>query len=205
MNPMVKPTRVVLESGKTWTFAIALDWPGWCRRGKGGEEAAIAALDEYADRYRAIVGPSFTPGTPEVVGRVDGGGVTDFGAIGKPQDWDRVSLTSRERERRIALLFTCWAAFDAVAADAPAALAKGPRGGGRDRDKVVAHVAEAERSYSRHLGIKVLPRTPWPEQREAIAEALRHPHADARWPIRYCINRMAWHVTDHLWEIQDKS
>src|SRR3954466_750192 len=27
--------RVYLESGKKWTFACALDWPGWCRRAKG--------------------------------------------------------------------------------------------------------------------------------------------------------------------------
>ncbi len=35
-------TRVQLELGKRWVFASALDWPGWCRRGKG-EEAALAA------------------------------------------------------------------------------------------------------------------------------------------------------------------
>ena len=38
-----EPTRVSLELGKLWVFAAAVDWPGWCRRGKG-EEAAIEAL-----------------------------------------------------------------------------------------------------------------------------------------------------------------
>jgi len=33
-------TRVYLELGKTWVFASALEWPGWCRREKG-EEAAL--------------------------------------------------------------------------------------------------------------------------------------------------------------------
>ncbi len=25
------------------------------------------------------------------------------------------------------------------------------------------------------------------------------------WPPRYAARRMAWHVLDHLWEIEDKS
>ena len=24
------------------------------------------------------------------------------------------------------------------------------------------------------------------------------------WPVRYAIRRMAWHVLDHAWEMQDK-
>jgi hypothetical protein len=39
----VNRTRVGLEIGSTWVFASAVDWPGWCRRGKG-EDQAIAAL-----------------------------------------------------------------------------------------------------------------------------------------------------------------
>lgn len=34
---------------------------------------------------------------------------------------------------------------------------KGPRGGGRDRDEIVAHVAEAERSYARSVGVRYTP------------------------------------------------
>ena len=36
----------------------------------------------------------------------------------------------------------------------PSELRKGPRGGGRDRDKVVDHVIEAERSYARTIGVR---------------------------------------------------
>ncbi|HEY2075797.1 MAG TPA: hypothetical protein VGH53_05620, partial [Streptosporangiaceae bacterium] len=72
-------TRVCLEQGKTWVFASSLDWPGWCRRGKG-DEAALDALLDYADRYALVAGPGFAPGTVEVVGRVQGNRTTDFGA-----------------------------------------------------------------------------------------------------------------------------
>ncbi len=41
-------TPIGLEIGSTWVFASAVDWPGWCRRGKG-EGAAIAVHLEYGD------------------------------------------------------------------------------------------------------------------------------------------------------------
>jgi hypothetical protein len=201
---MVKHTRVSLEAGKTWVFAIALDWPGWCRRGKG-EEAALEALTEYAARYRAMAGPAFKPGELEVVGRVESDMHADFGAPGVPGPWDGEALTAKEADRMTALLEQCWHGFDKVVAKAPQDLAKGPRGGGRDRDTIVDHVREAERAYGRKLGVQVPPRTPWPEQREAIAAALRAAPEDQKWPVRYGLTRLAWHVTDHAWEIEDKS
>jgi hypothetical protein len=85
-------------------------------------------------------------------------------------------------------------------------LRKGPRGGGRDRDKIVDHVSEAERAYAPKAGIRVPPRTPWPEHREIILTGLRADDpAGAKWPLRYLIRRMAWHVLDHAWEIEDRS
>ena len=198
-------TRVSLEAGKTWTFAIALDWPGWCRRGKGGEEGALAALDEYAARYRTLVGPSFKPGEIEVVGQVQSDMHADFGAPGVPGPWDAEPLTRKESDRMTGLLEKCWQGFDKVVGKAPAELAKGPRGGGRDRDTIVDHVREAERAYGRKVGVAVPPRTPWPEQREALAAALRAAPEDTKWPVRYAITRLAWHVSDHVWEIEDKS
>jgi hypothetical protein len=45
-------TRVYLEVGARKVFACALDWPGWCRAGKG-EEAALSGLASYATRYAA--------------------------------------------------------------------------------------------------------------------------------------------------------
>ncbi len=102
-------------------------------------------------------------------------------------------------------MIACWDAFDAVVAAAPPELRKGPRGGGRDRDPIAEHVREAERSYGRKLGAAVPPRTPWPEQREALAGLMRARAPDGRWTVRYAASRMAWHVLDHAWEIEDKS
>jgi hypothetical protein len=199
-------TRVYLENGKTWTFACAVDWPGWCRRGKG-EEAAVEALLDYAPRYRTVAGRGFVPGDVEVVGRVRGNATTDFGAPGAGHGrWDKEPLTGSELRTHVDLLRASWRYFDAVVARAPAELRKGPRGGGRDRDAVVAHVQEAERAYGRRAGVRVPPRTPWADQREALTAALLDgPDETPKWPPRYSIRRIAWHVLDHAWEIEDRS
>jgi hypothetical protein len=67
-------------------------------------------------------------------------------------------------------------------------------------------VREAERSYARKVGVRLPPRTPWDDQREAIADALGDPdHQGGAWPVRYLIRRTAWHVLDHAWELEDKT
>jgi hypothetical protein len=38
-----------------------------------------------------------------------------------------------------------------------------------------------------------------------ILASLQAPQFDGPWPIRYAIRRMAWHVLDHAWEMEDKS
>lgn len=195
---------VYLETGKTWTFAVAVDWPGWCRRGKG-EEAALEALAHYAARYAAVAGPSFNPADLDVVGRLPGSPTTDFGAPDARGPWDGEPLTGAEANRQAGLLEACWTAFDAVTASAPAELRKGPRGGGRDRDAVGEHVREAERAYLRKAGVRVPPRTPWAEQRAALLDALRTGTADGAWPPRYAVRRIGWHVLDHAWEIEDRT
>jgi hypothetical protein len=68
-------------------------------------------------------------------------------------------------------------------------LRKGPRGGGRDRDAVAEHVRESERSYGRSLGVRVPPRTPWPEQRAALSAAVRAGVSGTSWPARYGVRR----------------
>jgi hypothetical protein len=102
-----------------------------------------------------------------------------------------------------------------VAASAPAELRKGPRGGGRDRDKLVGHVVEADRAYARELGLR-LPtadlhdRVAVAAERAAMLEVLGQPSdgspiADRRWTPRYAARRIAWHALDHAWEMEDKS
>ena len=191
---------VYLEQGRTWTFACAVDWPGWARRGKG-DEAALEELLAYADRYAAVV-QGFSPGELHVVGTVPGNATTDFGAPDARGPWDE---SPADPELLAARLEDCWVAFDRAVAVASAELRKGPRGGGRDRDAVAAHVQESERSYGRMIGVRLPPRTPWSEQRAALAAAIRAGAPDARWPLRYAVRRFAWHVLDHAWEIEDKS
>jgi hypothetical protein len=195
--------RVGLELGKRWVFATALDWPGWCRRGKG-EQAALDTLLDYAGRYAAVAGPGFEPGEIHVVGHVTGNAITDFGAPDVPGPWDDEPLEPGEADRLTGLLEACWDYFDPVVAAAPEVLRKGPRGGGRDRDQIADHVREAERTFGRKAGARVPPRTPWSEQRSAIATALRSGASGGAWPTRYVISRSAWHVLDHAWEIEDK-
>lgn len=197
-------TRVYFEEGKTSVFAAALDWPGWCRRAKT-RDAALEALLDYQDRYAQILSMPFRPGILDVVGTVPGNATTDFGAPGVPSPWDDEPLTGATLKRQVQVLVDSWAYFNAVVASAPAQLAKGPRGGGRDRDGVVAHTREAERHYCSKLGTRVPPRTPWAMQRDTVTEALLAGSPNATWPSRYSLRRLVWHVVDHAWEIEDKS
>ncbi|WP_220448189.1 hypothetical protein [Nonomuraea diastatica] len=43
--------------------------------------------------------------------------------------------------------------------------------------------------------------------REELAEVLPRPWEPPQttgWPPRYALRRIAWHVIDHLWEIEDR-
>ena len=197
-------TRVYFEEGKHSVFAVAIGWPGWCRRAKTND-LALEALLEYHDRYGAVLSVPFRPGKLEVVGAIPGNATTDFGAPGVESPWDSEPMTTRELKRQIAVLEDVWAYFDGVVASAPQALRKGPRGGGRDRDGVVAHTREAERHYCSALGTRVPPRTPWLDQRAVVTSTLLAGSVGAKWPPRYSLARLAWHVLDHAWEIEDKS
>jgi hypothetical protein len=214
------PTDVYLEVGSRRVFACALDWPGWARSGRT-EELALQALADYAQRYAAVAeraGIAFPAGAGNelrVVERLTGSATTDFGAPDAVASADAEPVGADQAGRTASLLRASWAVFDLVAATAPAELRKGPRGGGRDRDKMVDHVLGAEASYARTLGV----RQPQPSigDRAAI-EALRGailavlgapsdgtpPVAKGR-PVRYAARRIAWHVLDHAWEMQDRS
>jgi hypothetical protein len=197
-------TRVYFEEGKHSVFAAAIDWPGWCRRAKT-HDLALEALLEYQGRYAAVVTVPFKPGELEVIGAISGNATTDFGAPGVESQWDFDAITARDLIRQVTVLTDCWTYFDRVVGDAPATLRRGPRGGGRDRDDIVAHVREAERHYCSKLGTRVPPRTPWDDQRALITSLLLAGSPDGTWPSRYSLRRLAWHVLDHAWEIEDKA
>lgn len=209
---------IYVETGKKKIFAGSLEWPGWGRFGKT-EEEAVEALAAYGARYAPIAtAAGFTfPATPRlnVAERVPGTATTDFGAPDGRPAADDVAVTAAVAARHAALLRAAWAAFDAYAAVAPESLRKGPRGGGRDRDKMIDHVVGAEAAYARKIGLKHRP--PAIDDRAAIG-ALRDdvlavlgrssdggPLAANGWTARYAARRFAWHVFDHLWEMQDRS
>jgi hypothetical protein len=216
----VMATAVYLEVGGKRVFACALAWPGWCRSGKTGE-LALETLASYVPRYAVVAdqaGVAF-PATAgddlEVVERVPGSAGTDFGVPYAVAARDAEPVDAGEAERLTALVVASWEVFDRVAAGAPAELRKGPRGGGRDRDKMIDHVLGAEAGYARKLGIKQ--RQPAlgdaaaiAELRQAIAAVLREPSDGTPpvakgWPARYAARRIAWHVLDHAWEMEDRS
>jgi hypothetical protein len=175
-------TDVYLEVGQKRVFAGAVDWPGWCRSGKT-EDAALEALAAYAPRYAAVAAeagvrfPKSAATDFRVVERLPGSMTTDFGAPGAVPAVDQAPLEPAD-ERRIARLAEASRTIsERVVAAAPPTLRKGPRGGGRDRDKIVEHVNGAEEMYVRKQG----------------------------WPPPYRARRMAWHLLDHAWEIEDRS
>ena len=208
---------VTVEATPKKAFATAVDWPGWSRSGKT-EELAVAALADYAPRYAIVTteaGLLFEPDEYEVVERGGGGGGTDFGVPSSITDMDRRPVDAAEAQRQARLVEAAWTIFARVAAGAPAELRKGPRGGGRDRDKMVHHVAESDTYYAREIGITG--KRPDPMDRPAIEalraemlEILRHPSdgsalAGRTWTARYAARRIAWHALDHAWEMEDRS
>ena len=222
---------VYLEAGNTRVFACSLDWPGWCRRAKTDEEA-LDALGAFAPRYAAVAKraglrfPSSAHLTFDVVEQIPWRGgkafsYVDFGALGSAARLDSEPLTAAQAKRLAALVEAAWGELDDVVAGAPAELRKGPRGGGRDRGAVFAHVVAAETAYARKLGVRHAGvRQKEPQDRDEIA-AVRAgilaalsgaragtPPADAAgkgWLPRYAARRIAWHVLDHAWEIEDRS
>jgi hypothetical protein len=200
-------TKVYIERGPKRFFACAYDWPGWCRTGSD-EAAALEVLAAYAERYRVVAeaaGLSFpkTAGKLKVVDRIRGDTATDFGVPHKVAPLDREPVTPGQAKKFVAILEASWSVFDEIVEAAPGSLQKGPRGGGRDRDDIVAHVNEAEKAYSRKLGVRQLQDRD--EIRDAIIDVVRARPTDTSWPIPYAARRIAWHVIDHAWEIEDKS
>lgn len=221
------PAAVYLEIGPKRTFAGAVEWPGWCRSGRG-EDEALAALVAYAPRYAAVVagsGMAFSASTDlEVVEQLKGGSGTDFGVPSEAPNADDRPLSAAELDRQSRLLTASWDAFDAAWSEATKAkveLRKGPRGGGRDLPKMENHVLEAEEAYLAQLGSR-WPRMPGATVADRMAvvrataldvlgaRARGEPIADPRqtkrpWSPRYFVRRSAWHVLDHAWEIEDRS
>jgi hypothetical protein len=208
---MASSIAVLIEEGRTRTFASALDWPGWSRSAKSAHDA-LAVLDDYRERYAAVLAShslDAPAGRLGVVETVPGDATTDFGAPSQIAVRDRRAMRRADRDRMGAILEASWASFDDAAATT-GKLRQGPRGGGRSVQKMAAHVADAEVAYARALGLRVSA-----ADDEASVAALRarllglvagtvEPDRDGKWPLRYGVRRIAWHVLDHLFEMEDR-
>jgi hypothetical protein len=201
-------------------FVSAVDWPGWCRAGKDRElavEALLAARGRYAKvaRRAGLELPKIEADDLRVVESVEGGGGTEFGVPSSITKLDRRRTTKAEAERLANLVEAAWVIFDRVAERSPAGLRKGPRGGGRDRDKMIGHVIAADHAYAREIGVRLpepslADRTAVEAERAAMLEVLRQPSdgsplADRKWTQRYAARRIAWHALDHAWEMEDRT
>ena len=219
---------IYTETTSKLTFASAVDWPGWARSGRD-ETKALQSLLDSAPRYARIVqagGLTFAPPADlsgfAIVERLPGDSSTQFGVLAAPPSADARPVDEAELARLLALLDAYWRAFDAaVEAARGKELRKGPRGGGRELDKIVDHVVGAESGYLSMLAWRwdkppsedpydlLLP------TREAVRAGLaaaahgrtpqQRPRGGAVWSPRYFVRRLGWHVLDHLWEIEDRT
>lgn len=119
-----------------------------------------------------------------------------------------------ECERKVSLLRACWDYFDTVSTVVSPELRKGPRGGGRDRDRIVRHVNVAEmHEFARKVGVTTaLDAWQNPDDlrahRDTFCAAIRACNARGAaarsWTVQFVIRRSAYHMLDHAWEMEDR-
>ncbi len=218
---MANPIRVTLEIGPKGkkVVAVAPDWPG-LERGATTEEAAIERLLSYVPRYATVtklagMESAFPNSTVvDVVEQYPGTGSTDFWGVSFAfSSIDRQAMSSEALERELALMRAGWEFFDDVRSRVSAEMRRGPRGGGRDRDRIVRHTFAAELDWAKKLGVHtplevMLTDEGLKAHRDAYCNAIWALHSQSKiartWPLRYLIRHTAYHTLDHAWEMEDK-
>jgi hypothetical protein len=213
--------RVTLEIGPKGkkVAAVAPDWPG-LERGATTEEAAIERLLSYVPRYATVTNlagmeAAFANITAvDVVEHYPGTGSTDFWGISFAfSGIDQQAISGDALERELTLMRACWAFFDDVRSRVSAEMQRGPRGGGRDRDRIVRHTFGAEQDWAKKLGVltpleAMLTDEGLNAHRDAYCNSIRALHSESKmartWPLRYLIRHTAFHTLDHAWEMEDK-
>ena len=218
---MASHMRVTLEIGPKGkkVVAVAPDWPGLAR-GATTEQAALERLRSYIPRYSPVTKlagaeAAFATITDvDVVEHYPGTGSTDFWGISFAfSSIDKQAMSGEALERELTLMRACWAFFDDVRSRVSAELQKGPRGGGRDRDRIVGHIFANEQAWAKGLGVHtpdgaMLTDEGLKAHRDAYCHAIRDYHSQGKsagkWPLRYLIRHTAFHTMDHAWEMEDK-
>ncbi len=220
---MANQLRVTLETGPKGkqVGAVAPDWPGLARGAKTGE-AAIEGLLAYVPRYAPVAklagmeAAFANTAVADVVERYTGPGSTDFwGTSFGFSSIDQQTMSGEVLERELTLLRACWSFFDEVRSRVSAELQKGPRGGGRDRDRIVRHIFANEQDWGQGLGVltpdeAMLTDEGMKADRDAYCHGIRDYHSQGKrpgkmgkWPLRYMIRHTAFHALDHAWEMED--
>ena len=219
--------RVFVEEGQKKTFVVAIDWPGWARWGKE-EPAAFESLLDFAPRYGTVIeaaGLAFqVPQSMddfEIIARGEGNATTSFGAPDILLEEEKLPLSLEEYQRSLSILRAAWDEFDQKVDFAwGKELRKGPRGGGRDLEKIITHTLQADGAYLKRLAqkFKFDFDDPLDLQLDQVREAARlalqagmdggipekGPRGGKVWPLRFYIRRAVWHTLDHVWEIEDR-
>jgi len=218
------PVRTVIERGpkEKRSVAFGVDWPGWSR-GARSAELALEMLESYRERYRPVAGLAGMAREFDAAGPLQiaedkvGTGSTDFWGISfSPSATEQGPMGEAEFERAITILQACWAFFDGVAARVSPEMRKGPRGGGRDRDRIIRHTIRTEsEDFAKQVGLRI------PEEaaltpgglrshRETYVAAMRAYNAGEvkrrmrSWTLPFLIRHSAFHTLDHAWEMEDK-
>ncbi|MBA2719944.1 MAG: hypothetical protein H0U52_12000 [Chloroflexi bacterium] len=219
------PVRTVVERGTKGKRAVAysLDWPGWSRGAKT-PELALESLEAYRERYQPIaalagMAREFTAAGPlEVFEDRVGTGSTDFWGISfSPSATERADpMDAADLERGITILQACWSFFDGVAGRVSPEMRKGPRGGGRDRHRIIRHTIRTEsEDFAKQVGLRIpeeaaLTPDGLREHRETYVAAMRAYNAGEvakrmrSWTLPFLIRHSAFHTLDHAWEMEDK-
>ena len=216
--------RTVIDRGPKGkkVVALSLDWIGW-NRGAKTADVALETLEAYRDRYRPVaklagMASEFAKAGPlEVVEDKVGTPSVDFWGISfSPAAAEPEPIPEEELERKLTLLRAAWEFFDGVAARVSPEMAKGPRGGGRDRDEIIRHVTRVESlDFASNVGIKLddhdgLSGKALRDFREDFVAAIRAYNAgevEKRMRTRnlpFVIRHAAFHTLDHAWEMEDK-
>jgi hypothetical protein len=218
------PVRTVIEHGPKGkrSVAFAVDWPGWSRGAKRAE-LAVEKLESYRQRYRPITdlasmaGDFDAAGPLEIVEDTVGTPGTDFWGISyAPSSSEQDPMGEAAFERALTLLRASWAFFDGVAARVSPVMRKGPRGGGRDRDRIISHTIRVEsEDFATRVGLRIpegaaLTPDGLRRHRETYVAAMRA-YNDGEfeqpmksWTLPFLIRHSAFHTLDHAWEMEDK-
>ena len=94
-------------------------------------------------------------------------------------------------------------------------LRKGPRGGGRDRTRIVRHVIRNEsEEFAKQVGLRIPeegalePKALRAYRKEYVAAMRKYNAGEGKrmrsWNLPFLIRHSAFHTMDHAWEMEDK-